>query len=176
MTRPGEIVEDLDCPLCHPDANTVVQLDPQRHCPTRRSDNSWPHGKPCYYCGEPIDNLSATPSQWNCGPLCHGDQPGVVRPHHVGCVADRLYRYDVMRKASGYEVGFKQIKCVHTWVASEPRRQEIDGSSRAKCSQCGFNAKLWYCPSSPTHLCDYDFDEDPCADSCLHCGQPEERK
>jgi hypothetical protein len=30
----------------------------------------------------------------------------------------------------------------------------------------------WWCPESPKHFCEYG--EDP--DSCIYCGQPEERK
>jgi len=34
----------------------------------------------------------------------------------------------------------------------------------------------WYCPKNPTMQCEYDFDEDPLGDSCIHCGAPDERK
>lgn len=36
----------------------------------------------------------------------------------------------------------------------------------------------WYCPSpnSPNHVCHYDNKKDPMWDSCIYCGQPDERR
>ena len=34
----------------------------------------------------------------------------------------------------------------------------------------------WECKDSPTDMCYYDTQEDPCHDFCLVCGGPEERK
>ena len=34
----------------------------------------------------------------------------------------------------------------------------------------------WECPTSPTSHCIYNRDDDPCCDSCVCCGHPEERK
>ena len=34
----------------------------------------------------------------------------------------------------------------------------------------------WQCASSPTKFCVYNKTEDPCCDSCLFCGDPDERK
>lgn len=44
---------------------------------------------PCYFCGEPVNGLHGNPNLW---PLyfCHEDDPGVAKPHHTGCVTDRL--------------------------------------------------------------------------------------
>lgn len=36
--------------------------------------------------------------------------------------------------------------------------------------------KTWDCNKSPVGTCVYDFFQDPCRDSCLFCGDPEERK
>src|SRR5678816_3600991 len=47
------------------------------------------HGAPCYYCTEPCDSLSCNPSRWPIA-LCHRDDPGRVKWHHTGCVAERL--------------------------------------------------------------------------------------
>lgn len=58
--------------------------------------------------------------------------------------------------------------CEHTWG---PTKFEM-----AVCTKCGYYADSWYCPASTTHLCQYDNDEDPAHDNCVHCGQPEERK
>jgi hypothetical protein len=43
----------------------------------------------CYYCREKTNNLSGNPSMW-CVMLPHKDEPGVVKPHHIGCVVERL--------------------------------------------------------------------------------------
>jgi hypothetical protein len=47
------------------------------------------HGKPCYYCGELCDGLAGNPSRWPI-PLCHRNEPGRVKWHHIGCVTSRL--------------------------------------------------------------------------------------
>ncbi len=47
------------------------------------------HGKPCYFCNQPINSLAGDPGKWGI-PLCHEDEPGVVKAHHIGCVASRL--------------------------------------------------------------------------------------
>lgn len=47
------------------------------------------HDAPCYYCKEPCDSLAGNPGRWPI-PLCHRDEPGVVKWHHTGCVAERL--------------------------------------------------------------------------------------
>jgi hypothetical protein len=53
----------------------------------------------------------------------------------------------------------------------------------ARCLVCGagFSELGWYCPDSPTHLCCYeqalpDGTVQVNEDSCIYCGQPEERK
>lgn len=53
---------------------------------------------PCYYCMKPTNSLAGNPSQW---PLlfCHADDPGKVKPHHVGCVSERLKERDRLRLA-----------------------------------------------------------------------------
>lgn len=47
------------------------------------------HDEPCYFCKEKCDSLSANPGRWPI-PLCHSDEPGKVKWHHVGCISDRL--------------------------------------------------------------------------------------
>jgi hypothetical protein len=49
------------------------------------------HKEPCYYCGEPCNSLHGNPNLWPI-PLCHSDEPGVVKYHHTGCVSERLER------------------------------------------------------------------------------------
>lgn len=45
--------------------------------------------EPCYYCGKMTNRLSANPNEWSI-PLCHRDEPGKVKYHHIGCVSSRL--------------------------------------------------------------------------------------
>jgi hypothetical protein len=40
------------------------------------------------------------------------------------------------------------------------------------CIEIGY----WDCPTSPIGVCFYNSHEDPCSDTCLVCGDPEERK
>lgn len=47
------------------------------------------HGKPCYYCGEPCNDLAGNPGLWSLG-FCHADDPGRVKWHHTECVTSRL--------------------------------------------------------------------------------------
>ena len=43
------------------------------------------------------------------------------------------------------------------------------------CTTC--SATLgWSCDTSPIKVCQYNVDEDPACDSCIWCGDPEERK
>ncbi len=43
----------------------------------------------CYYCQKRTNSLSCNPSEWNI-PLPHKEEPGKCKPHHVGCVIERL--------------------------------------------------------------------------------------
>ena len=45
----------------------------------------------CFFCGNPTSMLAGNPSQW---PLifCFGDETGVAKTFHVGCVIKRLNR------------------------------------------------------------------------------------
>jgi hypothetical protein len=45
--------------------------------------------EPCYFCGEKTNSVAGNPAEW---PLFfpEADKPGVVRPHHMGCVFKRL--------------------------------------------------------------------------------------
>lgn len=53
-------------------------------------------------------------------------------------------------------------QCSHEYV---PRGES------AVCSTCGHDAG-WWCPATPTHLCEYDED----SEYCSHCHEPDERK
>ncbi|MCC6360644.1 MAG: hypothetical protein IT450_18040 [Phycisphaerales bacterium] len=50
---------------------------------------------PCYYCGEMTEKHAGNPSRWPVY-LCHADEPGVAKPHHAGCVSERLAQRDRM--------------------------------------------------------------------------------
>lgn len=50
------------------------------------------HDQPCYYCKEPCNGFAGNPSLWPI-PLSHNDEPGKAKWHHVGCVSERLQRY-----------------------------------------------------------------------------------
>jgi hypothetical protein len=60
------------------------------------------HRKPCYYCNEPCNDLAGNPSRWSI-PLCHADDPGRVKYHHVGCVSERLAQRDEARALLGMD-------------------------------------------------------------------------
>lgn len=47
------------------------------------------HDEPCYYCSKPCNSLAGNPNEWAI-PLCHSDDPGKVKWHHIGCVSARL--------------------------------------------------------------------------------------
>lgn len=61
----------------------------------------------------------------------------------------------------------------HTVKEQKPDKWKSYGS--AKCTTC--NKYLgWYCPGNPKRFCEYDEENDPNLDCCIHCGAPEERK
>lgn len=62
------------------------------------------HDELCYYCGKPCNALAGNPHEWPI-PLCHSDEPGVVKWHHIGCVSQRLERLDMIDKS------VKEITC-----------------------------------------------------------------
>ena len=47
------------------------------------------HNEPCYFCKRPCNSLHGNPGLWPI-PLCHTDEPGVVKWHHTICVMERL--------------------------------------------------------------------------------------
>lgn len=49
------------------------------------------HKKLCYYCGAFTNSFAGFPSEWPI-PLCHRDDPGRVKWHHIGCVSEKLDR------------------------------------------------------------------------------------
>lgn len=55
------------------------------------------HDQPCYYCGMPCNSWIGNPGMWPI-PLCHDDEPGVVKWHHTGCVDLRLQKLQKMEE------------------------------------------------------------------------------
>ena len=53
----------------------------------------------CYYCGKPVNNLACNPSEWGI-PLCHKDEPGKVKTHHIGCVSKRLAENEELKNVA----------------------------------------------------------------------------
>lgn len=53
------------------------------------ADSPQGHGDPCYYCGKPCNGFAGNPGEWPI-PLCHADDPGRVKWHHIDCVSSRL--------------------------------------------------------------------------------------
>jgi hypothetical protein len=49
--------------------------------------------KLCYYCGEPCNDLAGNPGLWTVY-LCHKDDRGVPKAHHIQCISERLDAYD----------------------------------------------------------------------------------
>jgi hypothetical protein len=70
------------------------------------------HNKSCHYCGAPCDNLAANPGLWAVG-LCHADEPGVVKWHHIGCVSAKL--------ADGQKADVEVQEIVGKYVADNER-------------------------------------------------------
>lgn len=57
-------------------------------------------------------------------------------------------------------------------VPSDPTDLDL---SHPECPDCHQPLGEWYCPESTTGKCEYA-EDDVCRDTCLHCGQPAERK
>jgi hypothetical protein len=78
-------------------------------------------------------------------------------------------------------ISFLEGTCQHTVKAltetpKEYYKKDKWRSDGANCEGCGLGMG-WYCPKSPTHICDYQ-QEDGSYDSdhCIHCHMPDERK
>lgn len=90
-------VEGCDCPTCQSDRRKIVSIIAAAM--REREEAKEGHGKPCYYCGDPCNDLSGNPSEWAI-PLCHPDEPGIVKWHHIGCVGNRLARLDLLESGA----------------------------------------------------------------------------
>ena len=78
----------------------------------------WEHRDgPCDYCGTETNSLAASPSKWNMA-FPRRDGTGVCRPHHTGCVLDRLARCEQAEAvAAGLRKALEAIVKHETYVA-----------------------------------------------------------
>jgi hypothetical protein len=88
-------------------------------------------------------------------------------------------RWQLMEFVKHYQKMFElaeyliETTCVH--IVKEKAQDKYGSFGFAFCQGCGVHLG-WYCPVSPERYCEYDDNEDPCHDDCLHCHQPDERK
>ena len=59
---------------------------------------AWFRDGPCYYCNEPTESNAGNPGLWPVL-LCHSDDPGKVKHHHVRCVSNRLAEFERLKEA-----------------------------------------------------------------------------
>ena len=104
--------------------------------------SEWPRRKeegPCYYCGEKCEPFAGNPGKWPIM-LCHSDEPGKTKPHHVECISARLRIFDRLMKDSGQtllNIVNGSLRCcieahgdiTPEWIGSASKR--IDASIRA---------------------------------------------
>ena len=96
------------------------------------------HDGPCYYCNKPTHRHAGNPGFWPVM-LCHADDPGKVKHHHVQCVSERLAKverleakleqqrqnsiirplYDDMRRAESMKAAAKVIAELPTFSTWE---------------------------------------------------------
>jgi hypothetical protein len=75
-----------DCPGYHRKAvATALRQQGEETRKLRERLDLKGHGKPCYYCGKPCNDLAGNPGLWSI-PGCHTDDPGRVKWHHIQCV------------------------------------------------------------------------------------------
>lgn len=65
----------------------------------------------CYYCNKPTNSLVANPSEWSVK-LCHKEEPGKVKHHHISCVMQRLDDFEKLK-----ELHKMQAELLHNNVA-----------------------------------------------------------
>lgn len=100
-------------------AGEIEQLTAERDSALNRSDRQG-HNIPCYWCGKPCNSLAGNPGQWPV-PLCHADQPGRVKWHHIECVSSRTDdRLPVAERQRDEAVVL--LRKVRPYVASETSR------------------------------------------------------
>ena len=62
---------------------TEKSSDPRQDLCTLGND------QPCFMCGEKINNLAGDPGRWGI-PFLTAEEPGKVKPTHVGCVLKKI--------------------------------------------------------------------------------------
>jgi hypothetical protein len=78
-------------------------------------------------------------------------------------------------------ISFLEHHCPHavaplTTTPEEYYKDDQWRSDGAHCEGCGRDFG-WYCPDSPKHICDYEYEPGRFnSDDCIHCHMPDERK
>lgn len=74
---------------------TIARLTAERDEAVKRIDfmggssRRRAHDEPCKFCGEPINSWGGNPELWPVF-MCWRDDPGKMKPHHVGCIRERI--------------------------------------------------------------------------------------
>ncbi len=72
------------------------------------------------------------------------------------------------------EMSVIRAACKHKYKPTGKGKDKYDWGLVSACIHCGDDSHgwKWWCPKSPTHMCDYS----KSWDDCLYCRLPEERK
>lgn len=88
--------------------------------------------QPCYYCGQACNALHGNPNKWPI-PLCHADDPGKTKYHHIGCVSERLVQLgNLESENSRIKAENERLKrdTVHKQIAQKLQLELDTGSPR----------------------------------------------
>ena len=72
------------------------------------------------------------------------------------------------------EIALKEAGVFIPYRSMATREEQPEGS--CDDAQWFYINDFWDCPTSPFGLCMYHIIHDPCHDTCVFCGNPEERK
>lgn len=89
---------------------------------------------PCYYCGKVTSSLAGNPGLWPI-PLCHNDEPGVVKKHHVHCVSERLAQLTVAQAQRDEAIAI--LKSIETPVEVGWLNRRDAFIAKCEQSECG---------------------------------------
>jgi hypothetical protein len=82
---------------------------------------------------------------------------------------------DVLKSNSSFELGELQKEELVTEKV-EQTEPIIEAKSEAQTLPPNHVMGYWKCRKSPVGHCVYDIEDDPEQDSCIYCGDPDERK
>ena len=90
-------------------------------------------------------------------------------------IRELLYMLYIQEERIQSQIRMTKAEHTHMYVPRTPYDPDDKWfSSGAICIICGDTASGWYCHISPTKQCQYHPESH--GESCIHCGQPEERK